>query len=348
MTEKRGRIPWIDVAKGIAMFLVLFGHLPGSGDNPWFPDLMASREVVYLFHMPLFFVLSGLTFHPSGGFKDFAVKRLRRLIIPYYFFSLYALAKLALKVAAPSIFSSFHAKDMGAAPAELLNIILGNSFGLWFFWALFWGDLVLWFLGRCSTLCRNSVCLLALLVWPAMGLLPFTLPFQLPATVEAVAFTGIGWILSDWLESLSRQQSLAATAVTAVVFAFSAYMLTSTTSPKPVEYTLKIVAAVSGSALIIFLIQTVVPANRPIEYVGRNTLIFYGLNGFSLALAKGVIFKLIPLQLVRSSVWSQLACGLLAIAVACFICTVLTPLIHRYCWWAIGEQRPKQPTPATL
>jgi uncharacterized membrane protein len=44
----RQRIAWIDVAKGLAMILVFYGHLPGSGDNPWFPDLMGSREVVFI------------------------------------------------------------------------------------------------------------------------------------------------------------------------------------------------------------------------------------------------------------------------------------------------------------
>ena len=38
-TQPTKRIEWIDLAKGIGMILVLYGHLSGSGDNPWFPDL---------------------------------------------------------------------------------------------------------------------------------------------------------------------------------------------------------------------------------------------------------------------------------------------------------------------
>lgn len=33
------RVIWIDIAKGIAMLLVFYGHLPGDGSNPWFPNL---------------------------------------------------------------------------------------------------------------------------------------------------------------------------------------------------------------------------------------------------------------------------------------------------------------------
>jgi fucose 4-O-acetylase-like acetyltransferase len=110
--KKPPRISWIDISKGLAMILVFYGHLPGSGNNPWFPDLMMSREIVYYFHMPLFFVLSGLTMRLDGDFGTFVWKRFRRLIVPYYVFSLYALGKIALKLLSPSTFASFHSKGM--------------------------------------------------------------------------------------------------------------------------------------------------------------------------------------------------------------------------------------------
>ena len=40
------RIEWIDRAKGIAIFLVLFGHMCTSGKV---------TAIIYAFHMPLFF-----------------------------------------------------------------------------------------------------------------------------------------------------------------------------------------------------------------------------------------------------------------------------------------------------
>lgn len=47
------RIEWIDIAKGIGILLVIFGHTI---------SLTWSRPV-YTFHLPLFFLLSGLVFH---------------------------------------------------------------------------------------------------------------------------------------------------------------------------------------------------------------------------------------------------------------------------------------------
>lgn len=59
MLEKKVRIAWIDNVKGIAILLVVLGHViqfmycPSNFDqNPVF-------RVIYSFHMPLFFILSG-------------------------------------------------------------------------------------------------------------------------------------------------------------------------------------------------------------------------------------------------------------------------------------------------
>lgn len=46
----------IDIAKGICIFLVVLGHCHNAG---------FIRHYIYLFHMPLFFFLSGMFFHPE-------------------------------------------------------------------------------------------------------------------------------------------------------------------------------------------------------------------------------------------------------------------------------------------
>lgn len=49
---KKNRIRWVDLAKGIAILLVIIGH---TVDNK------VIIGVIYSFHMPLFFILSGYT-----------------------------------------------------------------------------------------------------------------------------------------------------------------------------------------------------------------------------------------------------------------------------------------------
>jgi fucose 4-O-acetylase-like acetyltransferase len=58
------RLQHTDIAKGIGILLVVFGHNSIVVDE--------KRElfnVMYSFHMPLFFFLSGLFFNAEFGFK---------------------------------------------------------------------------------------------------------------------------------------------------------------------------------------------------------------------------------------------------------------------------------------
>ena len=71
------RLKWADIAKGIGIVLVVWGHssLP-----------FEFRKWVYSFHMPLFFILSGYFYKSQKyGFTDFFLRKLRTLIIPYFF-----------------------------------------------------------------------------------------------------------------------------------------------------------------------------------------------------------------------------------------------------------------------
>lgn len=51
MTKKR--IEWLDIAKGICILLVVLGH-----ELTWNEKL---RYLIYAFHIPMFFILSGMT-----------------------------------------------------------------------------------------------------------------------------------------------------------------------------------------------------------------------------------------------------------------------------------------------
>lgn len=56
MNHASKRIEWIDIAKGIAIMLVVIAHTIGFGDTG--PVL---KTIIYSFHMPFFFIMSGIT-----------------------------------------------------------------------------------------------------------------------------------------------------------------------------------------------------------------------------------------------------------------------------------------------
>ncbi|MCH4853769.1 acyltransferase [Bifidobacterium pseudolongum] len=346
------RILWIDIAKGIAMLLVFYGHLGGAGDNPWFPNLTGSIWVVYLFHMPLFFMLSGLTFHPNKDFRTFFISRFKRLVIPYFFFSIYALGKILLLIVAPSVVQGFHAGAMGTPLSEIGVILLGNTNGLWFFLTLFWGELFLYGVNKLTKqsihrhLTLALIALIASVAWFAMSFLGTYkyIPFQLLHATEAVAFVGLGWLLSHKIKMFGKQATLYMLAGSTALFIIFGVVCRYTETHDVGWWIILaslpyLCAAVFGSLMTIAIAQ-LLPSWHWLTYIGRNTMIFYGLNGLSMAIARKVVFMVIPVSLVAAHIVLQIIIGLLVIAVACLICTVATPILNRWCWWGIGTSRP--------
>lgn len=99
MSEKRE--PWIDRAKGLLIFLVVLGHVAGAGGNlahgTAADALQLIRNVIYMFHMPAFFVLAGLMWKsPSVAFLPFMRRKAKRLLLPYVVFGISSVAVFAL------------------------------------------------------------------------------------------------------------------------------------------------------------------------------------------------------------------------------------------------------------
>jgi len=82
-TTMKDRIQWIDIAKGIGIICVVIGHYYSTN-----PFIFSLRQYIYWFHMPLFFILSGLLYRQTSSFIKFASTRFLHLMIPYYLFFL--------------------------------------------------------------------------------------------------------------------------------------------------------------------------------------------------------------------------------------------------------------------
>ena len=134
------RIEYIDAAKAIGILLVILGH----NFTNTIPYLGAA---IYSFHMPLFFIISGMFLKPIG-FKDGVVKYGKAYLKPYFITCL-------LMLLATFILYIFRVVDYGEIFLGLKRIAFGSGSNetnalfhdypivgpIWFLLALFWGCL---------------------------------------------------------------------------------------------------------------------------------------------------------------------------------------------------------------
>ena len=77
---KTGRVQWIDFAKGIAILATILGHTADVGKTG--SDV---RALIFSFHMPLFFILSILTYRCSNSLEEYKMKQkkaAKHLLVP--------------------------------------------------------------------------------------------------------------------------------------------------------------------------------------------------------------------------------------------------------------------------
>lgn len=72
-TSKTKRLQYVDIARGIAMICIILGHLGNPSIN----------RVVFTFHVPIFFFITGYFTNNKRRLPEFAKNKLRTLIVPY-------------------------------------------------------------------------------------------------------------------------------------------------------------------------------------------------------------------------------------------------------------------------
>lgn len=140
----QGRINWIDWAKAIGIFLVVTGH------SHYYCEHVV--PLIFMIHMPLFFVVSGYLFKTSGTLHELTWRSFRGLVVPYVLYnllvSLYWLGVGGLKLALGQPYN-WEACVTSPALCTIHGYAVGSFDGpTWFLLALVWCKYVCWLLHR--------------------------------------------------------------------------------------------------------------------------------------------------------------------------------------------------------
>lgn len=200
------RLDFIDVAKGIAIFLVVYAHVLHTG---------FIYQVIFSFHVPLFFFLAGTTYQKKGGFKTFVLGKARRLLLPYYFWGLISI--VVFKILGRFIMNGNETTSLlddlfGLLYANSRNGLMKWNTPLWFLPSLFMVYIVIDLLERFVIIGGGYYrrCIL-ILCFISIGLLfekyvNCILPFHFEQVIYLVSFAEAGIAVQPYFWKESRNE----------------------------------------------------------------------------------------------------------------------------------------------
>ena len=194
MSEKRE--PWIDAARGLLIVLVVLGHAFGTAyhlasDRGAAHVSQMIYKSIYMFHMPAFFVLAGVTWSAGQcGFLRYIRKKALRLLIPYFAFGLMSIALyFVCQVLGAGLGASsngyYGAGACNSLVSELLRLVRGDACSLnsplWFLPCMFIVELLYYWVNKFLPIGRVAyhapILMLMLLVsWMLIGVRVLVLP----------------------------------------------------------------------------------------------------------------------------------------------------------------------------
>ncbi len=285
------RLPEFDIAKGIAILCVILGHL-GKNDID---------RVVFVFHMPIFFLISGYFLSQSGQFKEFVAKKFKQCMVPYIA-SCIAICVLSIPV------SYILHQDIGQ---NLFKWICGSIYGsgtrpgifpgipsfigaLWFLEALFWGSLIVRYVNDHYSYNVSKVLIVIVAYIGYATAIKVWLPFNIQAGCTAAGFIYLGYLYKKECSSITtlpRPLLFLLIAIVAwCVKYFSGFWLVSNFFGNGF---MDIIGACSASYLIILVCKKIIIKNDCIsnilQWFGKNSLVVLAFHIIELDLIPAAI-----------------------------------------------------------
>ncbi len=302
----RTRTEYIDIARGAVIILMLIGH---SGA----PKLLT--QLIYGFHMPFFFMLSGLLYNRSKweekGFKELVVSKFKAYLIPYFILCGINIGlELIYDLVSGYSFDEFTQEGARSIFWALYSYStkarMGTSVPLWFLPCIFLSTIVVWAVFKI----KNRVLKVALFAgfWAvniALNMINSPiLPWHMGLSLIGAGFMFVGFYLrfifdrlfSDMYsyESSSKTDEVMLLGHLKRTFCFATFMLSlvavfvlCTLSNGKVDINMRefgkypalfILGSISMSVFVLFLFKNVIRKSAVLKFFGRNTIVIMGFN----------------------------------------------------------------------
>ncbi|MDD7391188.1 MAG: acyltransferase family protein [Lachnospiraceae bacterium] len=334
--QTNSRLDYIDIAKGFAITLMVFGHsYSPSGETPvmvW----------VYSFHMPLFFLTTGILYglksqeHKTISFD--LKKKCETLLLPYFLWN--TLYQLFISILA--IIGGTPAKD--ALIHNLRMVILFNGSAMWFLPAMFISSLV--FLKTANS---KSINIFIVFFTTLIGL--FVPKCNEIVEVFLRSFVGLAYIAIGFY-AVKFYSTKYKKFYTVILFAISLLLafsngivsIASRTFQNPVLYMINGCLGTFIIYQVAMHIKRGINLSRLFEYWGVNSIKILCLHGFVIQIIRLLDYKFFN-NLLPSFGSVE---GFIHTALIMTILTIMMPLINKIFNWSFGVKNVSKTNPSPM
>lgn len=296
------RIEWIDTVKGLAVLMVILGHI--IINTGVFRSEQAINVLIYSVHMPIFFFTCGIVFRPisvSEVIKTKAKALLQPTIIFSLVFFIYSVLLQCIIQKSVLLSQNEYLLDFKNIKVILNSVFVtsDSKFSIYWFWpTLFCGFVIFDLVLMIENIILDIVVIAILIALNrVLYFYNIQLPLGLRESLIVIPFLYLGYRLKGILGKISdssyTKKCRIICLVAIVIYLLECYfwhksgwymfdMHNSSIGNVFIFYSISIVGVL---AIVSFLIYcTPITKIRPLNYIGKDSLYIYGVHYFFLPL----------------------------------------------------------------
>jgi fucose 4-O-acetylase-like acetyltransferase len=272
------KLLWVDNFKNLGILAVILGHIASPLGG-----------FIFSFHMPLFFIVAGFFIKFDLTFKEFVSKDFKRLVIPYFIFSVVGLGLEILKRYA------LHRNTVNLLDElqgvfiwmDMPSLIHTYAFVLWFLPALFFARVILFIVKKNI----QNIFIQFLVVFILFSLSFFiNLPFGIDNAMNALLFVFIGYI---YFRSYAESKILYFLPFVAmVIWIFVGFPALDMASKTYSNIVINILFSISIVYTFIIILKKFNSDNKLLKIWGGNTMLLFIMHPYTNNIAHIVVEKL--------------------------------------------------------
>lgn len=334
------RIKYIDIAKGILICCLLYGHMllfaRMEGMNDSVMRVMQKSIPLYnCFFMQTFFFITGFCSSFNKEFKLYLWRNIKSLIIP----------SIILVTLSEYVLAAVIDQRFDITPLKELSLWFIDG-GPWFIITLFWGKILFYFINRLKTLHQIILLVVLYLLGIALNILDWFPNYWYHRHVLLMLpYLFLGHYCKNHPETMSRYLfPMGLFGIISIVLQFiisqcgDFYKLPIHDYHISINRTfyIHIINAVTGSAFVIWLSQRI-RENRFLETMGKGTLLVYLWN----ELINRLVLRIPYIQQFynSNSILSCIVFHLLVFSLLLIVFYLLIKLVYgsKYLSWMVGK-----------